>query len=396
MDKKTECFIERANIVHNNKFDYSNSTYISAHSKISIICPIHGEFFQVAYSHLKGHGCKACSEYHRQQTNLKKYGGHPMQHELVKKKRKQTNIIRYGVEHTLQNDTIKKKQEQTMLERYNVINPSQCPTCVDKKQQTNLDNFGVNNPFKSNDIKLKIQQTNLDRYGGHPTKSNSVKQKKKQTNLDRYGVEHVSQSPVIQRKMVTTTINRYGVEYYGYIKILNCLSLLEDRDWLFNQYIIEDKSAIQIADELNISDTTIGRYLRKHNIQIKQNYQQSHLAIKWLDLIMESEGIFIQHASNIGEYQIPGTRYKADGYCKETHTIYEFYGDYWHGNPEIYDSDLINESVGCTMSALYQNTIKREQQLIKLGYTLVVMWENKWKQIYKELIDGSKNKYGFY
>lgn len=43
--------------------------------------------------------------------------------------------------------------------------------------------------------------------------------------------------------------------------------------------------------------------------------------IDWLNSIMKTENIYIQHAENDGEYTIPNTRYRADGYCKETNTM---------------------------------------------------------------------------
>ncbi len=57
----TEAFIARASVVHANKFDYSLVEYKNTHTKIRIICPIHGEFEQVPMDHLKGSGCYACS-----------------------------------------------------------------------------------------------------------------------------------------------------------------------------------------------------------------------------------------------------------------------------------------------------------------------------------------------
>ena len=64
MPKKlnTQNFIEKSKIVHNDKYDYSLVEYKGAHSKVKIICPIHGEFEQQAYSHLQGYGCKKCSD----------------------------------------------------------------------------------------------------------------------------------------------------------------------------------------------------------------------------------------------------------------------------------------------------------------------------------------------
>ena len=53
-------FIKRANIKHNNKYDYSKVNYINNKSLITIICPIHGEFQQRVDEHLKGKGCAKC------------------------------------------------------------------------------------------------------------------------------------------------------------------------------------------------------------------------------------------------------------------------------------------------------------------------------------------------
>ena len=57
----TEEFIQRAKEVHGDKYDYSKSQYINAKTKITIICPKHGEFLQSADCHLnKGQGCPKC------------------------------------------------------------------------------------------------------------------------------------------------------------------------------------------------------------------------------------------------------------------------------------------------------------------------------------------------
>ncbi len=53
-------FIKRSSKIHNNKYDYSKSVYTSAHEKIKIICPVHGEFWQKSDDHMNGHGCSTC------------------------------------------------------------------------------------------------------------------------------------------------------------------------------------------------------------------------------------------------------------------------------------------------------------------------------------------------
>lgn len=54
-------FIEKANLIHNKKYDYSKVNYDGLQKKVCIICPNHGIFWQRAEIHLKGAGCPKCS-----------------------------------------------------------------------------------------------------------------------------------------------------------------------------------------------------------------------------------------------------------------------------------------------------------------------------------------------
>jgi len=55
-------FINNANIIHSNKYDYSTVDYINAINKVKIICPEHGIFLQSPMNHLRGFGCQICNE----------------------------------------------------------------------------------------------------------------------------------------------------------------------------------------------------------------------------------------------------------------------------------------------------------------------------------------------
>jgi very-short-patch-repair endonuclease/ribosomal protein L36 len=57
----TEEFINRANKLHNYKYDYSLVVYKNAWTKVDVICSVHGTYKQRAYSHLGGQGCITCS-----------------------------------------------------------------------------------------------------------------------------------------------------------------------------------------------------------------------------------------------------------------------------------------------------------------------------------------------
>ena len=101
----------------------------------------------------------------------------------------------------------------------------------------------------------------------------------------------------------------------------------------------------------------------------------SRAAQEWIESVESAEGVHIQHAPREQEKVIGG--YKVDGWCEETQTIYEFHGDYWHGNPKKYQwrMDEVNMSNGKTFGQLYDETCKKTQHLRSLGYRVIEKWE---------------------
>lgn len=56
----TDGFIDRARNAHGDKYDYSKTEYVNAYTKVEIICPLHGVFMQKATHHVSGIGCPGC------------------------------------------------------------------------------------------------------------------------------------------------------------------------------------------------------------------------------------------------------------------------------------------------------------------------------------------------
>jgi hypothetical protein len=311
--------INRMATTHNGVYDYSQVVYTHSKAKVKIGCTIHGWFEQSPEKHIMGTGCPLCKS----------------------NKTKQTVMSKYGVQYV-----------------------TQSPLRNDKAKQTRKDKYGHENAAHGASAKAKIVATNMERYGvPNAAKNKDIQEQMKQTCLERYGYEsalfihHATQLPK------HTTLPR-----------------LADKEWLYDQYITQGKTAEAISKELGISDLTVAKYLRNAEIDIKCITRYSYKCIKWLDEIAAKEDIVIQHAGNGGEYCIPTTRYKADGYCKETNTIYEFHGDVFHGNPTLYHLDQpCHPFTKETAGVLYQRTLKKEHTIRELGYALIVMWENDYK-----------------
>jgi intein-encoded DNA endonuclease-like protein len=67
----TEEFIRRAREIHSDKYDYSKTVFKNNQTKVIITCPIHGDFEQFPYHHLRGNACRQCglNKIHEQLKN---------------------------------------------------------------------------------------------------------------------------------------------------------------------------------------------------------------------------------------------------------------------------------------------------------------------------------------
>ena len=93
-------------------------------------------------------------------------------------------------------------------------------------------------------------------------------------------------------------------------------------------------------------------------------------------------GLNIQHAlSGRGEYRVPSTNYRADGYCVDNNTIYEYLGCLWHGCPVCHpDRHRTLPKTNETADLLYTQTEKRLAEIKRLGYDVVTIWEHEFHQ----------------
>jgi hypothetical protein len=106
----------------------------------------------------------------------------------------------------------------------------------------------------------------------------------------------------------------------------------------------------------------------------------SNSEIEWLDALDVPEEF--RHQS----IRINNKIYKVDAYNPDTNTVYEFYGDYWHGNPARFPNNEINMVSKKTYGELYEATINRAHIIKSAGYNLIFTWEHDFKRK-SEIID---------
>lgn len=120
--------------------------------------------------------------------------------------------------------------------------------------------------------------------------------------------------------------------------------------------------------------------IEKYNDRIKK--QTTHNYIRGRSKISESIGkiLDILQLSYIPEYHInyKHLTYYADYYIKEFNLIIEFFGDYYHCNPNIYNSDYYNKRLKCTANEIWEKDkirLNNIQNSIK-DVTILKIWES--------------------
>ena len=128
------------------------------------------------------------------------------------------------------------------------------------------------------------------------------------------------------------------------------------------------------------------------------NAGYSKISIQFLNDLSKDWKVDIQHAENKGEYRIEDPElkcyYKADGFFEHGNKKYvvEFHGDYFHGNPKMYKPDGICKLRRMRFDEIYNKTMERMYRIKALGYEVIYIWEQDYKQyLYdkdNELIEG--------
>lgn len=135
-----EEFVMRANEIHNNRYDYSKVNYINKHTKVCIVCPIHGEFWQTPNNHLSRNGCPKCWKKRNLTSKLSNT------QEFTEKARKihgdKYDYSKVIYEHSLKKICIICPKHGEFFQTPNMhLNGEGCPTCSESALEKEIRNI---------------------------------------------------------------------------------------------------------------------------------------------------------------------------------------------------------------------------------------------------------------
>jgi len=150
------------------------------------------------------------------------------------------------------------------------------------------------------------------------------------------------------------------------------------------------------GDRYDYTDTKYTMYSKTIPIKCKihgtfiqkiYNHLCGHGCPKCHHRISGPEVEFLNYA-NVDEAnrQLKINKKLVDGYDSKTNTIYEFLGDFWHGNPIKFKDNDIHPYMKQSYKHIRNKTFEKLNYLKSLGYIVKYIWECDWKQFKKGLV----------
>lgn len=253
-------FIQKANKLHNGRYDYSQTVYVNSRTKVKIICLEHGTFEQLPSSHLQGNGCPKCarvwSDDHKYNLQLSARRSRGMTTSEWIKRARQVHGDRYDYSQTVyvnQRTNVKiicpvhgvfeqkadshirgcgcrlcglnsenrkgvhswseEQHRKTMTTCLNRYGAKRYLDSVDGKRIISEIKSKVefrqkmSQIISSDEVQIKMQQTSLERYGVlHPTQTKAVQDKIYHTKKKN----HTVNSSKIEQKMYELLCDKFG------------------------------------------------------------------------------------------------------------------------------------------------------------------------------------------
>jgi hypothetical protein len=358
-------FIERCKRVHGDRYGYELVCYTRAADLVKIICHEHGVFSQRANNHLHGQGCPEC----RRKQITKTQSNFIEEAIVVHGNKYNYNLSKYINGHSKIIILCPFHGKFKQLPQ-NHLSGRGCPHCFHENNRLSLQEF--------------IERANIIHHSKYDY--SFVKLTLSSDKINIYCPLHDK----CFEQVASIHLSGRGCSDCGYETVTkklmkSCDSFIEEAITIHgNKYDYSKVDYQGMQNKIEIICAKHGSFYQRPTDHIfdgngcpKCSYRVSYVETEWLDSINIPDDKWHRQV----RLSVNGRIIIADGFMPETNTIYEFYGDKWHGNPKVYDHSDIKAILGSKpYSVLYQNTMDRERLIKNAGYNLITIWESDWRK----------------
>jgi hypothetical protein len=345
----TEIFIQRAKEIHKNKYDYSKVNYINNRIKVEIICPKHGVFLQGTSAHLLGKGCILCGRQNRYRKTTEQF--------IEEVKRKHGDKYDYSKVEYINNLTkvkiicpIHGEFLQTPIIH---LKPAGCFKCTKNIPTT----------------KKFMDMANVVHNGKYDYSKTVYISAKTKISIICLIHGEFFQSPSKH------TSGQGCVKCAGFKKLTTREFIKKSQAKHRDKYDYSQVNYTNAHVKVKITCPVHGEFRQEPRAHVngagcgKCSSSRSKKANRWLDdLGIKKREIYIKLRSSRKYYIV-------DGFDFNNNTVYEFFGDFWHGSPLVFNPDAVNPKSKMKFGELYKDTIDRVSNLICDGYDVIYKWE---------------------
>lgn len=376
-----EYFVNKANTLHNQRYEYRSESFSGFGNKVTIVCKEHGDFEQIGSIHLTGTGCPRCASNIRAEAFRKSNKSRRNDDFLERATR--IHKDKYDYSQTVYNGLRSRvviicpnHGSFEQMAQAHIINGQGCPLCAkakrygpkdfsgdifdktaflsmlssEQKSYYNYDNVPEKGALKNISILCPEHGLFEQRASSHVTKKIGCKQCGTKKRVDA----RAKQAWLGIDGFIAKATAIHGVKYSYNDTVYNGVS----------------KMVVICCNKHGPFEQRAGDHLNGNGCQKCGNFATSHMEVAWLN----SLGI----STRAKKIRIGKRNLIVDGFCKNSNTVYEFFGDYWHGNPKKYSPEKINSRSKFTFGELYDRTMARISLIESAGYNVVTKWEMDW------------------
>jgi hypothetical protein len=361
-------FITKAKLIHGNKYDYSKSVYIGSKIKLSILCFEHGFFDQSPQKHLSGQGCAKCGQL--KSANSKRFStkifiqnainlhGDLYDYSLVEyiTARKRVKII------------CSEHGQFEQVPRSHLIGAG-CDQCSRSKQHQKQ-------RFSTQDFIEKSKSIHNDRYD-----YSLVDYVTARMPVKIICPQHGKFEQIPDVHMRGGNCYKCRNIFIGNKFRLNLNDFLERAAKVHGRKYDYSLVAYETAREpIDIICPTHGVFQQLPDTHLNRGSGCPRCGDRWQmqNTWLDSLGVLDDAKHRQVPLNILGRKYIVDGYDPETKTVYEFWGSYYHGHPDLFPDGKTFYNV--PFKELYEKTLAKREIIISGGYMLIEIWEHEWRK----------------
>ncbi len=222
---------------------------------------------------------------------------------LKKENNKQTNLLKYGVEHN-----------------------SKCPEVIQKRKDNYFSKTGYISPLQNKELMIQARaRYKLNTGYDHITKNPEIKEKRRILYFNKTGYFNPCQNPRVLQKRIRTNVSKFGVKHIKQLHLKN-IEFWEDKEFWELNFLTNGYFDLHKCKKFfNCNQPAAYDHLKRLGLRYKRIGGTSLKEKEIIDFIKINHNVKINNRRIIPPKEL-------DIFIPDLNLAIEYNGIYWHSN----------------------------------------------------------------